>query len=63
VAGELQLAGRGQPLAFDVRNDGGTYRAEFELKPSHWGIAQYRALLGAIKLKDAVRVELALTES
>jgi polyisoprenoid-binding protein YceI len=63
VAGHLQLAGRSQPLSFDVRNESGTYRAEFELQPSLWGIAQYKALLGAIKLKDVLKVELVLSES
>ena len=63
VDGQLQLAGSSQALAFDVRNDHGTFRSEFELKPSRWGIAQYKAMLGAIKLKDALRVELALTEA
>lgn len=62
VTGQLQLAGSTQPLSFDVRDDGGTYRAEFELQPSRWGISQYKALLGAIKLKDVLKVELALTE-
>lgn len=63
VAGQLQLAGSTQPLSFDVRNDSGTYRAEFELQPSRFGVAQYKALLGAIKLKDVLKVELALGES
>jgi len=63
VVGQLQLAGLSQPLSFEVRNDRGTYRAEFELKPSRWGISQYKALLGAIKLKDLLRVELALSEA
>ncbi len=63
VDGHLQLAGSAQPLAFDVRNEGGTYRAEFELQPSRWGISQYKAMLGAIKLKDLFKVELALTEA
>ena len=62
VSGQLQLAGNSQPLSFDVRHDGGTYRSEFELQLSRWGISQYKALLGAIKLKDVVKVELALTE-
>ena len=63
VDGHLQLAGSTQPLAFDVRNDGGTYRAEFELQPSRWGISQYKAMLGAIKLKDSFKVSLALSEA
>ncbi|HET9953735.1 MAG TPA: YceI family protein [Polyangiaceae bacterium] len=63
VQGQLELAGQQAPLAFDVTNDNGTYRASFELKPSQFGIAQYKALLGAIRLKDVVRVELALQEA
>jgi hypothetical protein len=63
VAGELELVGHRRPLSFEVRNEQGSYRAEFELKPSSWGISQYKALLGAIKLRDVLRVELALTES
>ena len=62
VVGELELAGSRRPLDFEVRNEQGSYRAEFELKPSSWGISQYKALFGAIKLKDILRVELALTE-
>jgi polyisoprenoid-binding protein YceI len=63
VTGLLRLAGKSQPLHFDVRHDRGTYRAEFELKPSLWGISRYKALLGAIKLKDLLRIELALSEA
>lgn len=63
VDGNLTLGGSTQPLAFDVRNDGGIFRAAFELQPSRWGISQYKAMLGAIKLKDLFKVELALTEA
>lgn len=62
VNGTLALAGGQAPLAFDVKNQGGRYAAAFEIKPSQWGIAQYKALLGAIRLKDVVRIELDLTE-
>ncbi len=62
VQGQLELAGQQAPLQFDVVNEGGTYRAAFEIKPSQFGIAQYKALLGAIRLKDVVRIELALQE-
>jgi hypothetical protein len=63
VAGELALAGRRAPLAFDVRRADGAYRAEIEIAPSRWGIAQYKALLGAIRLKDLIRIHLALTDA
>jgi hypothetical protein len=62
VKGELELAGKKAPLAFDVVNEGGTYRTSFEFQPSQWGVAQYKALLGAIRLKDIVRIEAALRE-
>lgn len=63
VEGRLELGGRTATLSFDVRRDGDVYRARFEMPPSRWGIQPYKALLGAIKLKDNVRIELALTES
>jgi hypothetical protein len=63
VAGELELAGKKAPLSFEVQGEGGTYRTSFEIQPSQWGIAQYKALLGAIKLKDVVRIEAALSEA
>jgi hypothetical protein len=63
VSGDLQLAGKTAPLSFEVRNEGGTYRSEFEIQPSQWGIAQYKALLGAIRLKDVIRIELALNDA
>jgi len=62
VDGQLELAGRTATLSFDVRRDGDVYRARFEIPPSRWGIQPYKALLGAIKVKDSVRIELALTE-
>jgi polyisoprenoid-binding protein YceI len=63
VSGELELAGQKAPLSFDVNRDNGTYRASIELVPSRWGIAQYKALLGAIRLKDVIRVDIALTDA
>jgi len=63
VSGELELAGQKAPVAFDVSRDNGTYRAQVELVPSRWGIAQYKALFGAIRLKDVLRVEVALTDA
>jgi polyisoprenoid-binding protein YceI len=63
VSGDLELAGKKAPLAFEVKRDGGSYRAQVELVPSRWGIAQYKALLGTIRLKDVLRVDVALTDA
>jgi polyisoprenoid-binding protein YceI len=63
VNGELELAGKKAPLAFDVQAEGGVFRTSFEIQPSQWGIAQYKALLGAIRVKDIVRIEATLSEA
>lgn len=57
VDGTLSLAGRDAPLGFSVREDAGRVRGRLELAPSRWGIAPYKALLGAIRLKDRVVID------
>jgi YceI-like protein len=63
VSGDLELGGKKAPLAFEVARQAGEYRSEFDIKPSQWGIAQYKAMLGAIRLKDQVKIVLALTDA
>lgn len=63
VSGRLELVGRSVPLSFAVRREDGALRAEIELVPSRWGIEPYRALFGAIRLRDRLRVEIVLHEN
>jgi YceI-like domain len=63
VSGELELAGQKGPLSFDVAKQAGSYSGEFEIQPSRWGVEQYKAALGTIRLKDQVKVRFALTEA
>jgi hypothetical protein len=63
VSGDLELAGQKAPLAFDVTKEGNSYTGGFELQPSRWGVQQYKAMLGAIRLKDQVRVQVRLIEA
>jgi hypothetical protein len=63
VSGELELAGRKAPLAFEVTREGASYLGELEIQPSRWGIEQYRAMLGAIRLRDQIRVRFVLTDA
>jgi hypothetical protein len=63
VSGNLELAGRSAPLTFDVQEAGGEYRGEVEIVPSRWGVAQYKAMLGTIRLQDVVRVRFALRDA
>jgi hypothetical protein len=62
VSGRLELLGRSAPLSFAVRHEGASLHAEMEVVPSRWGIEPYRALLGAIRLRDRLRIEIVLHE-
>lgn len=56
VDGTLSMAGREAGVRFTLDRRGDRLVGEVELEPSRWGIAPYKALMGAIKLKDQVRV-------
>lgn len=54
LAGQLRFHGRAVEVRIPVRGD----RLRLDIHPSAWGIAPYKALMGAIQLEDRVRVEL-----
>jgi hypothetical protein len=56
VRGSLSLGGRA--VAVDLPIQGARLIAE--IKPSAWGIKPYKAMMGAIRLQDRVRVEITL---
>jgi polyisoprenoid-binding protein YceI len=57
--GDLTLAGRTEPIAFDLAVDGGgTVRAAVTVRQSEWGVKPYSALFGALKVADEVEVAL-----
>ncbi len=56
VNGHLTLCGVTQPLSFHFERKDTALRADFELKPSTFGIKPYRALGGTLKVQDRVRV-------
>lgn len=62
VAGQLSLRGKKLPIELLVREEQGRLKGAVELEPSRWGIRPYKALLGAIKLQDRVRLELDLAD-
>jgi polyisoprenoid-binding protein YceI len=57
VQGELELAGRRNPVSFAVSlaNDG-RLRASATVKQTAWGIKPYSALFGTLKVLDDVEV-------
>lgn len=56
VQGPLTLAGKDVAISLVVNEEAGRYRGEIELVPSRWGIAPFKAMLGAIRLADRVIV-------
>jgi len=65
VRGTLELVGKRQPIALELSRHGEWFVGTVTLTPSRWGIQPYRALLGALKLRDTalVRVEVEATDS
>lgn len=60
VVGELSLKGVRRPLTIIATRERDRIRARVELRPSDFGIEPFKALAGAIRLQDRVRVELDL---
>jgi polyisoprenoid-binding protein YceI len=61
VAGDLTIAGAVRPVQFtiEVHEDAGLtrLRARVALRQSEWGIRPFSALLGTLKVADAVEVQ------
>ncbi|MGH3263236.1 MAG: YceI family protein [Trebonia sp.] len=59
VAGDLELAGSGNLIAFDLElADDGRLAGSATVKQTDWGIKPYTALFGALKVADEVQVSL-----
>src|SRR5688572_17910177 len=62
LAGTFELVGSSRAIELVVHARDGRLRGDVELRPSDWGIKPYRALLGAIRLADRVRVRFDLRD-
>jgi len=59
VRGDLELVGTTRPITFLVSLDaGGHATASAQVTQSEWGIKPFSAMLGALKVRDTVDVEL-----
>jgi len=57
ASGDLSIAGTAKPVSFDVAvGDDGKLTGSTTVKQSDWGIKQYSALFGALKVNDEVEV-------
>ena len=60
VRGTLRVRGRSSAVHLQLQRRGDQLQGAFELTPSELGIPPYKALGGAIKLQDRVRVEVTI---
>jgi polyisoprenoid-binding protein YceI len=60
VAGELELCGQTRRLVVQAPTSGPTRVIKVELTPTDFGVEPYRAMAGALRVKDRVGVELTL---
>ena len=64
IGGTFTLAGSSQPLRLEVTETGpDQYRATTTVVQSAYGIRPYKAFLGALKVRDAVDVEVEIDMS
>jgi hypothetical protein len=54
--GTLTIMGRTAEIHTPVNGSAGSYAGTTEIIPTRWGIAPYKALLGAIQLQDRVEI-------
>jgi polyisoprenoid-binding protein YceI len=60
--GTLSLHGRSRPLTVAAERAGDAWRARVELRQTDFGVTPITALLGALRVRDQVRVEVTVTE-
>jgi polyisoprenoid-binding protein YceI len=61
LTGDLSLAGQSHPVRLEVeRAADGTLTATTQIVQTTWGVKPYTGFLGALKLRDAVDVEVEL---
>jgi hypothetical protein len=56
VHGELELAGKRNPISFELQSEDGRLTGHATVKQSDWGIKPYAALFGTLKVADEVEV-------
>lgn len=60
IWGDLSLAGQTHPIELEAHRDGGFVLARAIVLQTAWGIKPYTGLLGALKLRDAVDLDISL---
>lgn len=57
VSGEMSIMGRSQPIDIKLTESGGEVKATMTVVQSKWGIKPFQAMMGALKVRDPIEVE------
>ncbi|MGH2705257.1 MAG: YceI family protein [Actinomycetota bacterium] len=62
VRGDLTIMGRANPIDINLTDEGGKIKATTTVNhQSQWGIKQFTAFMGALKVRDAIEIEIEAT--
>jgi hypothetical protein len=61
--GQLGLRNQKAPISCPIQTTAQGFEGQFEIQPSHWGIAPFKAIFGAIQLQDRIGVALQFTRA
>ncbi|MGQ0678857.1 MAG: YceI family protein [Actinomycetota bacterium] len=61
VSGTMSIMGKSQPVDIKLTETGGQVKANITVVQSKWGIKPFQAMMGALKVRDAVDVEITAT--
>ena len=61
VTGEMSIMGRTNPVTVKLVKDGNKVKGNLSVVQSKWGIKPFQAMMGALKVKDQVDIELEAT--
>lgn len=58
VTGDLRIMGKTNPATVKLEQQGGNVKGSLSVVQSKWGIKPFQAMMGALKVKDQVDIEL-----
>ena len=61
--GKLRLRNREAPIVCSIQTTAQGLEGRLEIQPSHWGIAPFKALFGAIQLQDRIGIAFQFTRT
>lgn len=61
ISGDLKIMGKTNPVSVKLASSGGKVKGNFSVVQSNWGIKPFQAMMGALKVKDQVDIELEAT--